>query len=57
MVDSQEEYKLKNKQTISIQRNNNIWEVACWNTDDTAHWYKEYSSEEVARKEFEKFRD
>jgi len=52
----QEEYKLPNGQTISIQNNNNIWEVACWNSDDTCHWYKEFDNEDDARIEFERFR-
>jgi hypothetical protein len=54
-VTDHEEYKLPNGQSISIQKAN-TWEVACWNKDDTAHWYKEFDNEEAARKEFERFR-
>ena len=56
MVDKQEEYKLANDQTISIQRNGDQWEVACWNKDDSQHWYKEFVYETDARTEFEKWR-
>lgn len=52
----QEEYKLPNGQTISIQNNDDTWEVACWNADDTCHWYKEFDTEADARKEFERFK-
>lgn len=57
-ISNQEEYKLSNGQTISIQFSieGGCWEVACWNADDTAHWYKEFDNETAARKEFEKFK-
>jgi hypothetical protein len=59
MITNQQEYKLNNGQTISIQLNKNTWEVACWNKDGTAHWYKEFTgsfAEEDAKKEFEHWR-
>lgn len=58
MIINQEEYKLPNTQTISIQQNvsTGIWEVACWNKDDTAHWYKEFNNKEDAIKEFNRFK-
>lgn len=55
-ITNQEEYKLPNGQTISIQYNSHNWEVACWNEDETAHWYKEINNEEAARTEYERWR-
>lgn len=57
-VSNQDEYNLPNGQTVSIQQNDvgGIWEVACWNPDGTAHWYKEYDKEGEAREEFERWR-
>jgi hypothetical protein len=53
---SKSEYKLPNGQIISIQCNENTWEVGCWNVDDTAHWYKEFNNEIDARKEYERWK-
>jgi len=57
-ADNQQEYKLDNGQTISIQRNmaRMVWEVACWNADDTAHWYKEFKTKVAAESEYNKWR-
>lgn len=33
-----------------------IWEVACWNKDDTAQWYLEFKDETAARKKYERWR-
>lgn len=56
-ISNQEEYKLQNGQTISMQQNesNGKWEVACWNKDDTAHWYKEFDNFELAAIEFSRW--
>lgn len=54
-ITKQEEFKLPNGQTISIQFNSKNWEVACWNTDDTAYWYKEFDNEAHAREEYKRF--
>lgn len=51
-----EEYKLPNGQVVSIQKMGTVWEVACWNEDDTAHWYKEFDNEQDARKEYDKWK-
>jgi hypothetical protein len=55
-ISKHEEYKLPNGQTVSIQFNGYHWEVGCWNTDDTAHWYKEFEIENEARKEYERWK-
>lgn len=57
-IDNQQEYKTGDGSTISIQRSiaRMTWEVACWKSDDTCHWYKEFKSEASAKKEFERFR-
>lgn len=58
-VTDQEEYQLKNGQTVSIQLSDGVWEVACWNKDDTAHWYREYPAhqKDLAKAEFERWRE
>lgn len=58
MIKHQNEYFLPNGQVISIQINesNGTWEVACWNADESTHWYKEYGDEGEARAEFERWR-
>lgn len=58
MIKHQSEYSLPNGQVISIQydEGRGIWEVACWNTDETTHWYKEYDKEIDARREYERWR-
>lgn len=57
VISNIEEYKVSSDQTISIQFNEatHIWEVGCWNKDESCSWYKEYSSEEAARKEYERW--
>ncbi len=57
-VTNQEEYKLANGQTVSMQKNeaNGKYEVACWNADDTAHWYKEFDNAELAAIKFSRWR-
>lgn len=52
-----DEYKTAENQTISIQCNSRgIWEVGCWNEDDSAHWYLEFVKESDARNEYERWR-
>jgi len=55
----QEEFKRPDGQVISIQFSieGNWWEVACWDTDDTCRWYREFDNESSARKEFERWKD
>lgn len=55
---NQDEYKTNEGQTISIQYDTakKHWEVACWNEDDTNHWYSEFVDEAAARAEFERWR-
>lgn len=55
-VTNQEEYQLENGQKVSIQLNGNKWEVACWNKDDSAHWYKEFDAENMARIEYNRWK-
>lgn len=56
-VTNQDEYKLPNGQIVSIQYDTmkDMWEVACWNTDDSNHWYKEYKTQEAAKAEYERW--
>lgn len=51
-----DEYLTQNGQTISIQHNGRVWEVACWNEDDSNHWYFEFADETAARTEYERWR-
>lgn len=57
-ITSQEEFKLANGQTVSIQFSveGNCWEVGCWTSDDIAQWYKEFDNEAAARKEYERWK-
>lgn len=59
MISHLNEYKLTNNQTVSIQFDEikNIWEVACWNEDDSNHWYKQFKNKQDAEKEFEEWRN
>jgi len=54
----QQEYQLKNGQSISIQFDigKDCWEVACWNADGYNHWYKEYADTGTAIREYEKYK-
>lgn len=53
-----EEYVTPSGQTITIQRNDTckVWEVACWDENDTNQWYLEFPDEEEARVEFNRWR-
>lgn len=57
-MSKQEEYKTPDGQTISIQHNDGKgkWEVACWNEDDSNHWYFEFADETAARAEFNRWK-
>ena len=55
-VSNQQEYKLPSGEIISIQLNEKIWEVACWTDNDECRWYKEYSDEALAKKEYERWK-
>ena len=57
-ISNQDEYDLKNGQIISIQFSVEAkrWEVACWNADGTAHWYKEFENESSARNEYKRWK-
>lgn len=55
-MDHIEEKQVAGK-TISIQFSpaRKIWEVACWNADDTNHWYLEFTDRAEARKEYDRW--
>lgn len=55
-VTNQEEYKTKIGETISIQLNDKIWEVSCWDKNDECRWYKEYLDKNKAYEEFNRWK-
>lgn len=57
-ISNQDEYVSPSGQTVSIQLNveRMIWEVACWNEDDSNHWYLVFKNKEEAFKEFNRWR-
>lgn len=57
-IDNQEEYTTPDHQTICIQRNVEAgkWEVSCWNSDDSNHWYLEFTDEAKAKAEFNRWK-
>ena len=57
-ISGQEEYKNSIGETFSIQFSieGNCWEVACWDKYDQCRWYKEFDNEEIARKEYNRWK-
>ena len=52
------EKTLPNGQKITLEPHDrlpHVWNVACWNADDTNHWSKEFTHEDDAKHEYNRW--